>query len=184
MTLHKITEFYTQWFRVFPNIAQNFTPSPYLESCIKQYNDSHKTCRHVHNLLYLPNKCKHSWLVYSGGWRYLKVPGAKCSGSPQLSLWCDGIWVLLIFYSNEPFKIRNWCKWKNHTRSSKLTLLIYKKKPKMFYLNDNNICHCCKSICFITKIALFKVVKKLKLHTTKALGGRGGIAPTHSRPGH
>jgi hypothetical protein len=32
MTLHKITEFYTETFSVYPKITQNFAPSPYLET--------------------------------------------------------------------------------------------------------------------------------------------------------
>jgi hypothetical protein len=32
MTLHKITEFYTEWFSVYPNITSKFAPSPYLKT--------------------------------------------------------------------------------------------------------------------------------------------------------
>jgi hypothetical protein len=32
MSLHKITEFYTEWFSVYPNITSNFATSPYLKT--------------------------------------------------------------------------------------------------------------------------------------------------------
>jgi hypothetical protein len=35
---------------------------------------------------------------------------------------------------------------------------------------------------FVHCIRLYKKLKSVPLHTTKALEGRGGIAPTHSRP--
>jgi hypothetical protein len=45
MTLHKITEFYTELFSVYHNIIAIF------KNCVNQNNDSNKTYRYVHYLL-------------------------------------------------------------------------------------------------------------------------------------
>jgi hypothetical protein len=50
MTLHKITEFYTEWFSVYPNITLKFRTIIF-KNCVKQNNDSNKTYRYVHDLL-------------------------------------------------------------------------------------------------------------------------------------
>jgi hypothetical protein len=40
MTLHKITEFYTELFSVYPNITSKFrTIAVFNENCVKQNND-------------------------------------------------------------------------------------------------------------------------------------------------
>jgi hypothetical protein len=51
MTLHKITEFYTEWFSVYPNITSTFCTIAIFKNCVKQNNDINKTCRYVHDLL-------------------------------------------------------------------------------------------------------------------------------------
>jgi hypothetical protein len=51
MTLHKITEFYTEWFSVYLNITSEFSTIVIFKNCVKQNNDSNKTCRYVHDLL-------------------------------------------------------------------------------------------------------------------------------------
>jgi hypothetical protein len=51
MTLHKITEFYTELFSVYHNITLKFRTIPIFENYVKQNNDSNKTYRHVHDLL-------------------------------------------------------------------------------------------------------------------------------------
>jgi hypothetical protein len=51
MTLHKITEFYTELFSVYHNITSKFRTIAIFKNCVKQNNDSHKTCRYVHDLL-------------------------------------------------------------------------------------------------------------------------------------
>jgi hypothetical protein len=51
MTLHKITEFYTEWFSVYPNIASKFRAIAIFKNCVKQNKDSNKTYRYVHDLL-------------------------------------------------------------------------------------------------------------------------------------
>jgi hypothetical protein len=51
MTLHKITEFYTEWFSVYPNITSKFRTIAIFKNYVKQNNDSNKTCRYVHDLL-------------------------------------------------------------------------------------------------------------------------------------
>jgi hypothetical protein len=51
MTLHKITEFYTEWFSVYPNITSQFRTIAIFNKCVKQNNDSNKTYRYVHDLL-------------------------------------------------------------------------------------------------------------------------------------
>jgi hypothetical protein len=51
MTLHKITEFYTEWFSVYPNITSKFRTFVIFKNCVKQNNDSNKTYRYVHELL-------------------------------------------------------------------------------------------------------------------------------------
>jgi hypothetical protein len=45
MTLHKITEFYTEWFSVCPNITSKFRTIVIFKNWVKQNNDSNKTCR-------------------------------------------------------------------------------------------------------------------------------------------
>jgi hypothetical protein len=51
MTLRKITEFYTEWFSVYPHITSKFRTIVIFKNCAKQNNDSNKTCRYVHDLL-------------------------------------------------------------------------------------------------------------------------------------
>jgi hypothetical protein len=36
MTLHKITEFYTEWFSVYPNITSKFCTVAIFKNCVKQ----------------------------------------------------------------------------------------------------------------------------------------------------
>jgi hypothetical protein len=51
MTLHKITEFYTELFGVYHNITSKFLTIAIFKNCVKQNNDSSKTYRYVHDLL-------------------------------------------------------------------------------------------------------------------------------------
>jgi hypothetical protein len=51
MTLHKITEFYTEWFSVYPNITSKIRTIAIFKNRVKQNNDSNKTYRYVHDLL-------------------------------------------------------------------------------------------------------------------------------------
>jgi hypothetical protein len=51
MTLHKITEFYTEFFRVYYSITSKFRAIAIFKNCVKQNNDSNKTYRYVHYLL-------------------------------------------------------------------------------------------------------------------------------------
>jgi hypothetical protein len=51
MTLRKITEFYTEWFSVYHNITSKFRTIAIFKNCVKQNNESNKTCRYVHDLL-------------------------------------------------------------------------------------------------------------------------------------
>jgi hypothetical protein len=51
MTLHKITEFYTEWFSVYLNITSKLRTIAKFKYCVKQNNDSNKTYRYVHDLL-------------------------------------------------------------------------------------------------------------------------------------
>jgi hypothetical protein len=44
MTLHKITDFYTEWFSICHNIISKFWTTSIFKSSIKENNDSHKTC--------------------------------------------------------------------------------------------------------------------------------------------
>jgi hypothetical protein len=54
MTLHKITEFYTDWCSVYHNITSKFrTTAIFNKNCVKQNNDSNKTYRYSHDLLLL-----------------------------------------------------------------------------------------------------------------------------------
>jgi hypothetical protein len=53
MTLHKITEFYTEWFSVYPNITSKFRTFAIFKNYAKQNNYSNKTYRYVHDLLLL-----------------------------------------------------------------------------------------------------------------------------------
>jgi hypothetical protein len=45
MTFHKITEFYTEWFSVYPNITSKFCTIAIFKNCVKQNNASNKTYR-------------------------------------------------------------------------------------------------------------------------------------------
>jgi hypothetical protein len=55
MTLHKITEFYTEWFRVYFNITSKFrTTAIFNKNCVKQNNYSNKTYRYGHDILQKP----------------------------------------------------------------------------------------------------------------------------------
>jgi hypothetical protein len=51
MTLHKITEFYTEMFSVYPNITSKFRTIAIFKKCVKQNNDSNKTYTYVYDLL-------------------------------------------------------------------------------------------------------------------------------------
>jgi hypothetical protein len=51
MTLHKITEFYTELFSVYQNITSKFRIIAIFKNCVKQNNDSNETYRYVHDLL-------------------------------------------------------------------------------------------------------------------------------------
>jgi hypothetical protein len=51
MTLHKITEFYTELFSVYHNITSKFRSIAIFKNCVKQTNDSNKTYRYVHDFL-------------------------------------------------------------------------------------------------------------------------------------
>jgi hypothetical protein len=51
MTLHNITEFYTEWFSVYSNITSKFRTIAIFKNCVKQDNDSNKTYRYGHDLL-------------------------------------------------------------------------------------------------------------------------------------
>jgi hypothetical protein len=64
MTLHKITEFYTELFSVYSNITSKFRTIVIFKNCVKQNNDSNKTYRYVHDLLlYQSSKRNVSWVV-------------------------------------------------------------------------------------------------------------------------
>jgi hypothetical protein len=45
MKLHKITEFYTEWFSVYHNITSKFRTIAIFKNCVKQNNDLNKTYR-------------------------------------------------------------------------------------------------------------------------------------------
>jgi hypothetical protein len=49
--MHKITEFYTEWFSVYPNITSKFRTISIFKNYVKQNNDSNKTDRYVYDLL-------------------------------------------------------------------------------------------------------------------------------------
>jgi hypothetical protein len=51
MTLHKITEFYKEWFSVYHNITSKFRTIALFNNYVKQNNDPNKTYRYVHYLL-------------------------------------------------------------------------------------------------------------------------------------
>jgi hypothetical protein len=50
MTLHTITELYTEWFSVYSNITSKIRTIVIFKNSVKQ-NDSNKTYRYVHELL-------------------------------------------------------------------------------------------------------------------------------------
>jgi hypothetical protein len=51
MILHKITEFYTEWFSVYHNITSTIRTIAIIKNWVKQNNDSNKTYRYVQDLL-------------------------------------------------------------------------------------------------------------------------------------
>jgi hypothetical protein len=51
MTLHKITEFYTELFSVYHKRTSKFRTIAVFKNCVKQNNDSNKTYSYVHDLL-------------------------------------------------------------------------------------------------------------------------------------
>jgi hypothetical protein len=51
MTLHKITEFYTELFSVYHNITSKFRTIVIFKNGIKENNDSNKTYRYARDLL-------------------------------------------------------------------------------------------------------------------------------------
>jgi hypothetical protein len=51
MTMHKITEFYTELFSVYPNITSKVRTIAIFKNCVKQNNDSNKTYRYVQDRL-------------------------------------------------------------------------------------------------------------------------------------
>jgi hypothetical protein len=51
MTLHNITEFYTELFSVYHNITSKFCTIAIFKNYVKQNNDSNKTYRYVHDFL-------------------------------------------------------------------------------------------------------------------------------------
>jgi hypothetical protein len=51
MTLHKITEFYTELVSVYYNKTSKFRTTATFKNCVKQNNDSNKIYRCVHDLL-------------------------------------------------------------------------------------------------------------------------------------
>jgi hypothetical protein len=51
MTLHKITEFYTERFSACRNMTSKFHAIAIFKSFVKQNNDLHKICRHIHDVL-------------------------------------------------------------------------------------------------------------------------------------
>jgi hypothetical protein len=66
MTLHKITEFYTELFSVYHNITSKIRTIAIFKYCVKQNNDSNKTYRYVHDLLLYQvhlSKCNGSWVI-------------------------------------------------------------------------------------------------------------------------
>jgi hypothetical protein len=50
MTLHKVTEVYTEWFSACPNITSKFRTIAIYKNLVKENNNSNKTCRFVHDL--------------------------------------------------------------------------------------------------------------------------------------
>jgi hypothetical protein len=62
MALQKITELYTEWFSVYPNITSKFLTIAIFKNCVKQNNDSNKTC------MFMISYCS-------------KVHLSKCNGS-------------------------------------------------------------------------------------------------------
>jgi hypothetical protein len=66
MTLHKITELYTEWFSVYLNITSKFRTIVIFKNCVKQNNGSNKTCRTSMIFYYTKvnlSKCNGSWIV-------------------------------------------------------------------------------------------------------------------------
>jgi hypothetical protein len=66
MTLHKITEFYTELFSVYPTITSKFRTIAIFKNCVKQNNDSNKTYRYDMISSYTKvhlSKCNGSWVV-------------------------------------------------------------------------------------------------------------------------
>jgi hypothetical protein len=77
MTLHKITEFYTELFSVYHNITSKFRNIAIFKNFVKENNDSNKASRYVHDLLLYQIKLL-GMSIFS---YYAKVHLSKCNGS-------------------------------------------------------------------------------------------------------
>jgi hypothetical protein len=51
MSLRKISELYTEWFKVCPNITSKFRTIFTFNRFVSQNNDTSKTCSYVHDIL-------------------------------------------------------------------------------------------------------------------------------------
>jgi hypothetical protein len=55
MSLQKITEFYTEWFSVCPNIISKYRTIVIFRSFVTQNNDSNKICMSMIVYYHIPN---------------------------------------------------------------------------------------------------------------------------------
>jgi hypothetical protein len=123
MALHKITEFYTEWFSVYPSITSKFRTMAIFKNCVKQNNDSNKTFGmsmiSYYTKIHL-SKCNGSWVVSTKQTMNFNIQTAAMfvffvfdkSGLIKSCLSFEDLWVHKISWSHV-----NWCKFYVHIRS-------------------------------------------------------------------
>jgi hypothetical protein len=82
MALHKITEFYTEWFSIYPNIISKFRTIAIFKNCVKQNNETIKLIGMFMISSYTKVhlcKCNGSWVVSTKKIRILTFKRPPCS---------------------------------------------------------------------------------------------------------
>jgi hypothetical protein len=95
MTPHKIKEFYVTWFRVCSNITSIFCTTAIFKTFVKQNNNSHRTCRYVHDILL----CQVHFSKYNGSW----VISTKQNTNPYFQQ--PSTFAFFTFHNNALIKI-------------------------------------------------------------------------------
>jgi hypothetical protein len=122
MTLHKITELYTELFSVYPNITSKFAPSPYLKiasnKIIIQIKLVGMSMISYYTKVHL-SKCNGSWVVSTKKLWILTFNWPPCSffffDKNNLFKSCSSFEDLSVY--KIPWSHFDWCKFCIHLRS-------------------------------------------------------------------